>query len=53
MNMNWKGSLTSALVLVALGLIALYGGAKTLALVIPVALVVRYGTGPLLGSGRN
>lgn len=53
MRMDWKKSMASAMLLIILGVVALYGGAQTLGLVIPLALLVWYGTGAVLGGGRN
>jgi hypothetical protein len=53
MNANWKKSISVTIALVVLGVAALYGGPKLLALVIPAAVLLWYGTGPILGSGRN
>ena len=41
------------LVLVVLGLVSLYGGEKWLVVLIPLAMLVWYGTVPTLKSGRN
>jgi hypothetical protein len=53
MSANSKKSLSSTLFLIVLGIAALYGGTKTLALLIPVALLVWFGVSPILRSGRN
>lgn len=53
MSANSKKSLSSTLFLIVLGITALYGGTKTLALLIPAALLVWFGVGPILRSGRN
>lgn len=53
MKMDWKKSIGPAMLLILLGVVALYGGAKTLALVIPLALLVWYGTSTVPGGGRN
>jgi hypothetical protein len=39
--------------LICLGLIAISAGAKWLTLLIPAALLIWYGAGPVLRSGRN
>ncbi|MGA7754652.1 MAG: hypothetical protein WCB05_17595 [Candidatus Sulfotelmatobacter sp.] len=46
-SMGWSG------VLVLLGLVALIGGQGWLVVLIPAAMLVWYGTGPALRSGRN
>jgi len=53
MSVNAKKSLGSTAVLILLGMAALYGGSKWLSLLIPAALLVWYGVGPVLRSGRN
>ena len=50
---NSKKSLSSTVFLIVLGIAALYGGTKTLAVLIPAALVVWFGVSPMLRSGRN
>jgi hypothetical protein len=46
-SMGWSG------VLVLLGLVALIGGQGWLVVLIPAAMLVWYGAGPALRSGRN
>jgi len=53
MNRNAKRSILWAVVLVFLGVIAIIGGTKWLTLLIPAAMLIWYGAGPMLGSGRN
>jgi hypothetical protein len=53
MKMDWKKSVGPVMLLMLLGVVALYGGAKTLALVIPLALLVWYRTSTVPGSRRN
>jgi len=58
MNTNSKGTnskqaMAWTLVLIILGIAALYGGAKWLTLLVPAAALVWYGVGPILGCGRN
>jgi hypothetical protein len=53
MSANSKKSLSSTVFLIVLGIAALYGGTKTLAVLIPAALLVWFGVGPILRSGRN
>jgi hypothetical protein len=52
MSTNSKKSLSSTILLIALGLAALVGGAKWLVFLVPAALLVWY-TGPRLRGGRN
>lgn len=53
MNLNNKKSIVSAVVLVLLGVIAMAGGTRWLAFVIPAAMLIWYAAGPMLGSGRD
>ncbi len=53
MSANSKKSLGSTVFLIVLGIAAFYGGTKTLAVLIPAALLVWFGVGPILRSGRN
>ena len=53
MRTNTKKSIGWTLVLVVLGLISLYGGETWLVVLIPLAMLVWYGTVPTLKSGRN
>jgi hypothetical protein len=53
MRMDAKKSMGWAVVLILLGMAALYGGEKWLSLLIPVALLVWYSAKPGLGTGRN
>jgi hypothetical protein len=53
MSMDSKKSMGWTLLLILLGIAALYGGSRWLALLIPAALLVWYGAGPLLRGGRN
>ena len=53
MSVESKKSAGSTIVLIALGFAALYGGAKWLAILVPVAMLVWYGTAPRLRNGRN
>ena len=53
MSMNSKKSMGWTVVLMIFGVAALYCGAKSLALLIPAAILVWYGAGPALRSGRN
>lgn len=53
MSANSKKSIGWSAVLLLLGIGALYGGSKWLALLIPAALLVWYGAGTRLRTGRN
>jgi hypothetical protein len=53
MSANSKKSMGWAIVLIILGMAALYGGSKWLSLLIPVALLVWFTAKPTLRSGRN
>ena len=53
MSAEAKKHYGSSLALLALGLLALYGGADWLVLLVPVAALVWYAAGPQLGRRRN
>jgi hypothetical protein len=53
MSANSKKSVGTTALLILLGMAALYGGSKWLALLIPAALFVWYTAKPGLGTGRN
>ncbi len=53
MSANSKTSLGTTLLLILLGLAALFAGAKWLAVLIPAALFVWYSAKPRLGKRRN
>jgi hypothetical protein len=53
MSLQSKKSACWTTVLIILGLTALYAGSNWLAILIPAALLVWYGAGPMLRSGRN
>jgi hypothetical protein len=53
MSMDAKKSMGWAVVLILLGMAALYGGSKWLSLLIPAALLVWYTAKPRLRTGRN
>ncbi len=53
MSVNSKKSMGWTSVLILLGLVALFAGAKWLVVLIPAAMMVWYGVGPTLRSGRN
>jgi hypothetical protein len=53
MSANSKKSMVWTVVLILLGMAALYGGSKWLAILIPAALCVWYAAKPRLRTGRN
>jgi hypothetical protein len=53
MSANSKKSMVWTIVLILLGMAALYGGSKWLSLLIPAAMLVWYRAGTMLRSGRN
>ena len=53
MSANLKKSVGWTVVLVILGMAALYGGSKWLSLLIPAALLVWLAAKPSLRAGRN
>jgi len=53
MSTNSKKSMGWTIVLIVLGVVALYGGAKWLSLLIPAALLVWFTAKPSLRTGRN
>ena len=53
MSMDSKKSMGWTIILILMGMAALYGGSKWLALLIPAALLVWYVAKPRLGTGRN
>jgi hypothetical protein len=53
MSVQSKKSMAWTLVLMVLGVGALYGGPGWLAILIPAALLVWYGVGPVFRSGRD
>lgn len=53
MSAKYKKSLGSTILLIILGVAALIGGAKWLVLLVPAALLVWYGSRPILRGGRN
>ena len=53
MSVNRKKSISWTIVLVLLGMAALYGGTKWLSLLIPAAMLVWYAASPSLRGGRN
>jgi len=53
MSMNSKKSMGWMALLIVFGLISLFGGVQWLVVLIPAAMMVWYGVGPALRSGRN
>jgi len=53
MSANSKKSILWTIILVILGMAALYGGAKWLSLLIPAAMLVWFVAKPSLGTGQN
>jgi hypothetical protein len=53
MSANSKKSIGWAVVLILLGMAALFGGSEWLALLIPAALLVWYAAKPILRTGQN
>jgi hypothetical protein len=53
MSANLKKSVGWSVVLMLLGLVAIYAGATSLIVLIPAATLVWYGAKPVLRSGRN
>jgi hypothetical protein len=53
MSANSKQSVTWTLVLILLGMAALYGGSRWLTILIPAAGLVWYIARPMLRTGRN
>jgi hypothetical protein len=53
MNTNLKQSIGSTLLLVLLGMVVFLAGVKWLVILVPVAILVWFGTSPALRSGRN
>lgn len=53
MSANSRKSMGSTVILIFLGMAALYGGSKWLSLLIPAALLVWYTARPMIRTGRN
>jgi hypothetical protein len=53
MSINSKKSIGRSAILILLGVVAIYAGAESLIVLIPVAILVWYGARPVLRSGRN
>jgi hypothetical protein len=52
-NANWGKTIAWATTLIVLGLLALIGGVKALALLLPAAAFVWFQARPIVDSGRN
>lgn len=53
MSANSKKSMGWTIVLILFGVVTLVEGARWLVLLIPAAMLIWYGAGPMLRSGRN
>jgi len=53
MSANSKKSMGSTIILILLGMAALYGGSHWLTVLIPLALLVWFTAKPRLRTGRN
>jgi hypothetical protein len=53
MSAESKKSTGGTVILIVFGLAAIFGGARWLALLIPAAILVWYGAGSALRTGRN
>jgi hypothetical protein len=53
MSKNSKKSMAWMLVLILFGIIALFGGTEWAIVLIPAAVLIWYGSAPLLRGGRN
>lgn len=53
MSMDAKKSMGWAVILIVMGMAAIYGGSKWLALLIPAAVLVWYAAKPRFRTGRN
>jgi hypothetical protein len=53
MSVDSKKSTGATVIFIILGLVALFGGAGWLTLLIPVAVLVWYGAGSAWRTGRN
>lgn len=53
MSVNSKKSIGWSVLLILLGLIAIYAGAESLIVLIPLATLVWYGARPVLRGGRD
>lgn len=53
MSADSKKSMSWTIVLMILGVTALYTGTRWLAILVPAAALIWYGAGPILRRGRN
>jgi hypothetical protein len=53
MRRNSKSSALWAIVLILFGIVAFFGGMKWLIPLIPAAMLIWFGVGPSLRTGRN
>jgi hypothetical protein len=53
MSVDSKKSMGWTIVLILLGVVALFAGVTWLTVLIPAAILIWYGVGPMLGGGRN
>ena len=53
MSVDSKKSMGWTVVLILLGVVALFAGVIWLTVLIPVAMLIWYGVRPMLGGGRN
>jgi hypothetical protein len=53
MSADSKKSLGGTVVLILFGILALIGGTQWLVLLVPAAILIWYGAGSMLRSGRN
>ena len=53
MHQNSRKSAVWAIVLILFGIVAFFGGVKWLIPLIPAAMLIWFGVGPTLRTGRN
>ena len=53
MHQNSRQSAGWAIVLIVFGIVAFFGGVKWLIFLIPAAMLIWFGVGPTLRTGRN
>jgi hypothetical protein len=53
MSADYKKSMGWTILLILFGVVALFGGVEWLTVLIPAAMLIWYGAGPMLRSGRN
>ncbi len=53
MTTTAKRSIVCSVILILLGIAAIYAGTKSLALLIPLAMLLWYGASPVLGRRQN